>query len=158
MAEDTTTAKRRAKLWLEDVGWTVLERKTLPEPIQWALEATNKAHHNVDILQFSDDRDMICLQATVHLSDEHRAIVQGLPKEEVAAMVWDLTFKLLLLGVDFDNLEPDLNKPVTFSQTLAYDGMTKDTFLQRVAQIRRAIILFIWTMQRMEKTRAVPVS
>lgn len=155
--DDSDTARKRAQQWLETTGWKVTQQRELPVEIQWLLIAKSEQKHSIDIVQYAKERDVIVFQATVELTDEHRALIAGLPEREANAFAGDLRLKLLTMNVDFQNLTAPFDEPVSIIQTLAYDGMTKDTFMQRVAQVRRALLVFIGSIHGLMEEHGVAV-
>ncbi len=80
-------------------------------------------------------------------TDEHRSKLDQMEPRERSNLLWDLRFRLVGMGLDFAGMA-DSPRTITIVQHIHYDGLSKDAFLQRVAQVHRGLLVTLWTLGR----------
>lgn len=135
----------RAKVqnWLLGEGWRLAE-KTHDDAV-WLVEAQDAGGRHLVVGQKKGRTDQVLLEAAVALSDPHRERFERLSHEERQALMWDMRFRILHLGVECSGIQEPLLR-IVLGQRIYLDGLTQDRFLQRVSQVRNGVIAVIWTV------------
>ena len=141
-------AKKRSQRWLEDGGWIVTDQQEVPSEVAWMLAAVDEQQRGLDVMQLLASRDVVIIQCAITVNVEHLKVINASPTHDLKTFIWDMRMRLLEYGVDFNNLTEDFTDAVLLNVTIAYDGMTKDTFMQRVALVRRSLLLYTWGILR----------
>jgi hypothetical protein len=136
-------ARDQVQNWLMSEGWQIAEQSH-PD-LAWLIRAEDAAQRRILVGQSKARADMIHLEARVNLADEHRKMFENLPQETRRKILWDLRFRLLAMNVDFVGVT-DPMQAVLITQRIYLDGMTKDNFLQRFANVRNGVITVIWSI------------
>jgi hypothetical protein len=131
--------------WLMSEGWQISEQSH-PDA-EWLIRAEDAAKRRILVGLNKAKPDRIHLEARVNLADEHRSMFENLPGEERREILWDLRFRLLAMNVDFAGVAEPM-QTVLLTQRIYLDGLTKDSFLQRFAIVRNAVITVIWSVTR----------
>ena len=131
--------------WLEDQGWQPADLQT-PGFI-WRISATGSEGRKLDVFQPRDRADRVQIQAAVMVTGEHRSKLDQMEPRERSNLLWDLRFRLVGMGLDFAGMA-DSPRTITIVQHIHYDGLSKDAFLQRVAQVHRGLLVTLWTIGR----------
>jgi hypothetical protein len=135
----------RIQAWLLGAGWQIGEAQA--DNAVWVVGAVNPIGHPVAIVQLRQPQDMIVVQASLEFDDAFREQFGTLSGDERAALILEVKLGLLKLGVGFDNGLADPLHRFAVTQTIFDDGLTKDTFFQRVDQVRYGVLLALWTLQ-----------
>ena len=139
-SEDT---RDQVQNWLMSEGWQIAEQSH-PD-LAWLIRAEDAAQRRILVGQSKARPDMIHLEARVNLADEHRKMFENLPEETRRKILWDLRFRLLAMNVDFVGVTEPM-QAVLITQRIYLDGLTKDNFLQRFANVRNGVITVIWSI------------
>jgi hypothetical protein len=135
----------RVQNWLLGEGWELAEKEHAEAA--WLVEARDPGGRHLVVGQKRGKADQVILEGAVVLSDPHRLSFDALPPEARQDLLWNLRFALLHLGVEFQGVQEPFRR-VTLGQRIYYDGLTKDAFLQRLSQVRNAILATVWTVAR----------
>jgi hypothetical protein len=141
MSSDDT--RDQVQNWLMSEGWQISEQSH-PD-LAWLIRAEDAAQRRILVGQSKARPDMIHLEARVNLADEHRKMFENLPQETRRKILWDLRFRLLSMNVDFVGVTEPM-QAVLITQRIYLDGLKKDTFLQRFANVRNGVITVIWSI------------
>jgi hypothetical protein len=141
----TENARDLVQNWLMSEGWQIAEQSH--PNLTWLIRAEDAAQRRILVGQSKARPDMILLEARVNLADEHRKMFENLPQEKRRKILWDLRFRLLAMKVDFAGVAEPMQS-VQVTQRIYLDGLTKDNFLQRFANVRNALITVIWSIIR----------
>lgn len=133
------------KDWLMSEGWTVSERDH--DQARWVLVAEDTSKRRVVVAQARSPSDQIRIQATVELSDPHRQQFAALPQALRDEVLWDMRMRLLAMHVEFSGLGAPLER-VHVNQRIYRDGLSRDALMQRVSQVKDAMICVIWSALR----------
>jgi hypothetical protein len=137
--------KAKVQNWLLGEGWQLAEK--LHDDAVWLLDAQDGGGRHIVIGQKKGKLDQVLLEAAVALSENHRERFEALGFEDRQALLWDLRFRLLHLGLEFHGAQEPFVR-VVLGQRIYLDGLSQDAFLQRVSQVRNGIIAVIWTVAR----------
>ncbi len=138
--------KDKIKTWLLAEGWQLSE--AAPPDIRFAVIAQNQEGHKILVTQKAESVDRIIVQAAISLSDEDSQKFAALPEERRQQFLWDLRFSLLQFDVEFGGLTEPL-KQIAVAEPVFYDALTKDLFIQRFSEVKRAMLLVIWSLRRL---------
>jgi len=145
-AEWTPEAVRgRIQSWLLGEGWELAE-KDHGEAL-WLVEARDAGGRHLIVGQKRGKPDQVILEGAVVLSEPHQRSFEALNPEARQELLWELRFSLLGLGVEFQGVQDPFRR-ITLGQRVYYDGLSRDGFLQRVTQVRNAVLATIWTFAR----------
>lgn len=137
--------RQRVQSWLLAEGWQLTE-KGHPDA-HWLLEARDTAGRALVVGQRKGREVQVLLEGVVGIADAHRTGLEAISDRERSELFWTLRFTLLQLGVDFNGVQEPLER-VMVGQRVYLDGMTRDSFLQRVSQVRNGVLAVIWTISR----------
>ncbi len=137
--------KQRITDWLIGQGWSVKHEET-PET-NWAIVAESRKHVKVNVRQPVGRADQAVIFTTIQLDDETRQRIMRLSEGEREGFLWDIRFQLLHMGVEFEGIA-DVPERITVVLAVYADGLTKDSFFQRVSQIHSATFAAIWMVAR----------
>ncbi|HRQ64126.1 MAG TPA: DUF2299 family protein [Xanthomonadaceae bacterium] len=133
------------KDWLMAEGWSVSERDH--EQARWILVGEDAGKRRVQIARARFPAEQIRIQATVELAVQHRRQFAALPAQLRDSVLWDLRLRLLEMHVEFNGLGEPLER-VHLNQRLYLDGLSRDALMQRVSQVKDAMICVIWLVLR----------
>lgn len=139
--------------WLLADGYTLRER---PAPdAAWLLVVEDAARRRFMVGQKPARPDVLVLQGTVSLGEEHARRIEALPDEEREQFLYELRFRLLGLGLDFQGVAHPLRQ-VVLSEHLYREGMRRNDFFQTLKRVRHGIVAVIWTVGRKLRHPAPP--
>jgi hypothetical protein len=139
-SQQTKNHKRNIHSWLMGEGWQVGEEYN--KETSWVLTATDKGGHKLLVLQPIDKADMIVIQSGVKTSDNIRRHLSEMPNNERKEFYFDLQYSLLQMNVEYANVGDPFELVVT-SQRVYSDSLIRDTFIQRVIQVRNAQVMIL---------------
>ncbi len=137
--------RERIKGWLMEEGWS-LRQETVPEA-DWAMVAESRRDVKINVRQLSGHSDQVLIFAVVQVDQDTANRLVALPAKERIDFLWDVRFRLLGLGVDFEGVQEALDK-VGVGVPIYEDGLTKDTFLYRASQVHNATLAVLWMLAR----------
>jgi len=145
MADEQRVEANREKIqnWLMAEGWNIAEQ-THPD-LAWLIRAEDGGGRRILVGQNKAKPDLLHLEARVNIGDEHRGKFASLPEEKRREILWRLRFRLLSMNVDFAGVAEPM-EAVVLTQRVYLDGLSKDTFIQRFATVRNAVIAVIWSI------------
>ncbi len=140
------TGKRaRVQNWLMQAGWQVGEAQA--ENAAWAITAVSPAKHPVVVVQPQQPNDAVLIQANLALDKTLRQRIEALSQNERRETIWAVRLGLLQMGVEFGGID-DIPEQIVITKVIYDDARIKDTFLQRVTQVRDATLFTIWSLVR----------
>ena len=135
----TEMLRSRIEKWLVDEGWQLELRDA--SGTSWNFVATDSNRRVVNIRLRLGKLDQVSLMGSVVLTPQDQRQLERLPESERNAFLWDLRFDVIRLGLDFMGIDFPLRR-ISVMQELYFDGgLSKDTFMQRLAQVRRGVAL-----------------
>lgn len=144
LAHNVQSTRQRIQTWLMQEGWTIGEEAA--EGVQWAINARTNGYIMV-LAQMSQPSDRINIQASVLVDPSHQQMFAQMDTKKRTDFWWSIKIKLLDMGLDFNGLAEPVQR-IDIGQRIYIDGMTKDAFLQRVSQVKRAQIVVLWSIGR----------
>ena len=150
---DETFAGRiqeRVRHWLTQEGWTADNLAT--QATLWALVGTDRNGRRLVISQSRGHQDRVLIEGRVVPSAPQAERIEALSEEERDALLWDTRMELLRLGIDYSGVEMPL-KRVVLMESIYFEGaldnfLAKDTFFQRIEQIRRGVAMVQLLLRR----------
>lgn len=140
----TQEAVENIQRWLLAEGYQ-LQEKPGPDML-FRFDITDPEGLPITVMQPASKEDMV--QIGVNWSPgDYEARFNNLPPERRGALLWNLRFSLLDLGVGFLGLDEPLGM-INVSDYIYYDALTKDQLLHRVFHVRRALTLVNWMFNR----------
>ena len=127
--------------WLSEEGWQ-LTSETRPD-FRFVVVADDGSGKKLIISQHTQKPDRVAVEGIVSVSDDHAEKIAALPSRRRQEFLWDLRFDLLATDVEFSGLGEPLQR-VNLAQPIFYDALTKDTFMQRVSEVKKALLLVLW--------------
>lgn len=142
--------KKTILQWFTDVCDSLPEEKTGDE-VEWVL--TGKIGKLGLSLVYPKNEDFIQIQRRITISAEHRNVVQGKSRESQTEFYYNLKRGLLFTGARWelrfsDPGETDLEE-VRMSTKIFEDGITRDTFQQRLMMVHDASVLLLIELQHL---------
>ena len=138
-------AKDKVHGWLMEDGWK-LQKYTLPDA-SWAFVAEDPSNRKFVVGQKVGRDDQLLIQASVTPTEDVTTQLDQLSEDERNNFLWDLRFELLRASIDFNGVTVPL-KRVEVMMRITSDALTKDTFVQRLGQVHKGVILIQWMIAR----------
>ncbi len=132
--------------WLQEEGWQ-LAQETRPE-FRFIIIADDGAGRKLTISQHSQKLDRVIIEAGVAIPDEQAKKIMALPRKKRQDFLWDLRFELLATDVEFSGLSEPLGH-ITLGQPIFYDALSKDLFMERLSEVKKALLLVVWKVARL---------
>ena len=137
--------KSRVQNWLMQEGWQISEAQG--ENATWVLAAMNPGRPGVAAIQPQVPQDVLVLQSSIEMDQSAIQRMETLDSKERKELTWSIRLGLVQMGVEFVGVE-DLPKKIVVTQRIYDDGLTKDSFVQRVMQVRNAMFFTTWTLAK----------
>ena len=134
------------KTWLVEEGWSLTEQ-TQPE-LRFAIVAQDEAGRKLIVGQENKRPDRIVIQASVTYGPDDQKRFNALPQKKRREFLWELRFDLLQMDVEFGGLSEPLQR-VSVSQLIFYDALLKDAFMQRLSEVKKALLLIMWKVAQL---------
>ena len=115
--------------------------------VTWAFVAEDNQGRKIVVGQQPDRRDAIFVQASLTVSEDWQKLLSLMDPYDRSKLLWDIRFELLKMEPEFSGLTDEL-KTIVITQRIFFDGMTKDTFFQRVSQVRKSLLAAWWSLAR----------
>jgi hypothetical protein len=131
--------------WLLAEGWKLSEREHAHA--RWILVGEDSGNRRILVARARFPAEQVRIQATVELSVLHREQFAALPASLRESVLWDIRQRLLSMHVEFAGVGLPLER-VHLNQRIYLDGLTRDAFIQRVLQVKDAMISVIWYVLR----------
>jgi len=138
-------AKEQIQKWLMEDGWSL--RQESGKEAVWAFVGEDRLGRKVVVGQNIGREDEVILQGTVRFDEATTDRIAQLREDERNDFLWDLRFELLRTDLEFAGVEAPL-KEIRVTERIFFDALTKDTFLQRVAEVRKGVLAVIWMVNR----------
>lgn len=147
MAGKTTPQhiKERIREILIEDGWGIRQESS-PTAI-WAFVAEDRVGRKIAVGQNKGREDQIIIQGTIAIDEVTNNRLGQLSEEERNNFLWDLRFELLRADLEFDGIEMPL-KQIKVKTRVFLDAMAKDTFLLRISQVHKGVLIVLWMIAR----------
>jgi hypothetical protein len=143
--ESTRVVHQRIRKWLAEEDWHVRDVDD-PQAI-FNVMATLPNGPNVNIFQYKHHVDRITLSHHWLFDDEFRSAICQLPEGSLRDVVWTIYRDVTTMGAEFIGLDTPSTE-MTIRAYVYFDGLTKDSFIQRTLLTIRALALAIRTFFR----------
>lgn len=152
---DPESQALREKLtsWLVAEGYTVREGQA--RDAAWMLVVEDPAQRRFMVGQKPNRTDVIVMQGTVAIADQHAQHLDALPEAEREDFLYDLRFRLLSLELDFQGVSHPLRQ-VVLNEHLYWEGITRNEFFRTLKRLRHGIVAVIWSVGRRLQHPAAP--
>lgn len=140
--QESMRYKTRINGWLLEEGWRVVTQNS--PYASWVLTVQDSQKHNITFTQKHNRPDQIIINVAVDVSESNKYSWYAMEQDARRMFALDLQIALMSVDVEFQAMGPSPEAPeqFIFTQRIYYDGLTKDTFLQRLSWVRRAVSLF----------------
>jgi hypothetical protein len=144
VAEASHKIHKRIRTWLDEEGWHV-NNVPIP-PDSFNIVATHQDGRAINIIQAKMEQDSIAISLKWS-RDRVQQLIGTLTDAEVNGLMWNIYRDVSLMGVDiYEPVEPAIS--MILRTHLYFDGMTKDSLMQRVQLVNRAYALAMRTSLR----------
>ena len=138
-------AKAKVHAWLMEAGWGVRQESGVG--VAWVFVAEDRFKRKVVVGQPAGKPDELVIQGAVKFDETMTNKVEQLPEKERDEFLWELRFELVRTNLEFNGVRIPL-KRIEVSERIFLDALTKDTFLRRVSQVRKGILIVLWMLAR----------
>jgi hypothetical protein len=142
---ETEKAKSNIQKWLLEDGYKIESQPNQNTLFRFVI--TDISGIKTIVAQPTLSLDQIVIGAGINFDDTQQNLLQTLENKERLDFLWDLRFGLLNLNVGFLGVSLPL-KGIEISKPIYYDGLTKDALLQKISEVKRAVIFVMWTFDR----------
>lgn len=137
-------AKTKIQAWLMQDGWSLSQAD---EGVAWAFIAEDRLKRKVVVGQPKGRPDELVIQGAIKFDETMTKKAEQLPKKEQDEFLWELRFELVRTNLEFSGIKMPL-KRIEVSERIFLDDLTKDSFLQRVSQVRKGVLIILWMLSR----------
>jgi hypothetical protein len=143
--EATRAVHERIRKWMAEEGWDV---RDVGDPgSSFHVVVMLETGLGIKIFQLMNDIDHITLSYHWSYPDDVQGIIGGLPKGDLRDAVWNIYRDVSIMGVEFTGLDTPSTE-MTLQTYVYFDGLTKDTLVQRIRLTIRALMLAGRTLRR----------
>jgi hypothetical protein len=132
---------QRVRRWVLESGWTIQDGQS-PDAL-WVFRGTFKGPPWFNFYLMPKPYVLV-IRSEFSLPAQARAAWESLPQEERNAFFWELRFRLISSVPEFE-LDP-ITLKVSVIEKIYQDGLTQDSFWQRVKAVRSTILMAAWTI------------
>ena len=143
--EEGTAMREQIRDWLLEEAWSVRQDE-VPDT-EWALRVESGRQVLLNVRQRSGHSDQALIFGAVQLDKDVQDRLSALSAEERREFLWDVRFRLLGIGVEFEGLT-EVPERVVVVPAIYRDALTKDTFFRRLSQVHSATIAVLWMIAR----------
>ena len=131
--------------WLVGEGYSVREGQV--QDAAWMLVAEDPAQRRFMVGQKTNRPDVVVMQGTVAQAEEHAQRLDGLGGVEREEFLYDLRFRLLDMGLDFQGVSHPLRQ-VILNDHLYWEDIGRNEFFRTLKRLRHGILAVIWSVGR----------
>lgn len=142
---ESNAIREKLTSWLLADGYTL--REGTAQEAAWLLVVEDSAQRRYIVGQKHNRPDVVMLQGTLTLGEEHARQVDALPEPEREEFFYELRFRLLGLGLDFQGVAHPLRQ-VILNEHLYAEGINRNDFFRALKRVRHGIIAVIWMIGR----------
>jgi len=143
MRTEQTTANR-IRAWLLDQNYSVHDSSEQDKAFVLVANESSDTGFGFGISQEAGKPRVIALALTLPF-DRYQPHLSGKPEERYS-FLRELRLKLIQFDVEF-NLPLDFSS-VMIAKHIYLDGLTEDSFWRHAHEMRRAMLLVIWTLEQ----------
>lgn len=137
--------RQRIQGWLMEEGWSI-GQADVPDAA-WTLTGKDPVGRHIIVAQRANRSDQVLINGSVSVSKQHLGAYNALSQEERGLFAWEIQSTLLSRDIEF-SVDGDPPSKFLIAQRIYYDGLTKDAFLQRVSEVRRAVTTLLMMYAR----------
>jgi hypothetical protein len=141
--------------WLVAEGYSVREGQA--RDAAWMLVVEDPAQRRFMVGQKPNRADVIVIQGTVAISEQHGRQLDELPDRERDDFLYDLRFRLLGLELDFQGVAHPLRQ-VMLNEHIYWDDLTRNEFFRTLKRVRHGIVAVIWSVGRKLQQPTAPLA
>jgi len=145
VSQECEKVKNNIQKWLLEEGYKIQSKPNKDALFQ--MIATGADGIKISVLQPVLKLDQIVIVTGVGLDETRQTALQAMENKERLDFLWELRFGLLNIGVSFGGISIPL-KGIEMSYPIFYDGLSKDAFMHKFFDIKRAVIFVLWTFDR----------
>jgi len=138
-------AHERIRKWLVEEGWRVEDH---PDPnVMLKVDVALGNGQSVSLIHEIQYPHHITIAKELVFGEEFQVAFSTLTRDIQRDTFWSIHRDLCIMGVEFDGpgAPPDRMRYYT---AVFLDGLNKDTLIQRISLVQRAVALTIWTLDR----------
>jgi hypothetical protein len=147
-SESTDAARSvhdRIRRWLTEENWRI--RDVDDSEASLNVLVTVQDGLDINIYQRNDHLDHVTVAIHWIYNDEFRSTLSELSSNFVRDIVWGVYRDVSIMGVQFHGLDTP-TKEMIFREYIYFDGLTKDSLVQKLHLLTRALSLAIRTFRR----------
>jgi len=131
--------------WLIQEGFKV---QSIEDPKSWFnLLVEDKQGRKTNVAQQFDKVDHITIGTKLVIHELRQSKLRQMNDKERDNLFWELRLGLLDRGVGFSAITIPL-KEIRVSMGIFYDGLSKDNFMRRLFDVRKALLYVAWIIER----------
>lgn len=136
--EEDPVLKIRDKVsdWLTAGKWDVTKEPR--KGMRFVLKAVRESHPPLIVAQHADSPDHFVLRYEIRIPPEQRDQLRLSGDDVLKQLNWDLVTQLAPLVVQYAVVKQPVPELIALMVPIYYDGLTKDTFFQRLLRLRSA--------------------
>lgn len=143
---EITAIDKKIQKWLLDEGFKISTLDDKNAFFNYLVE--DKRSRTVNIYQNKNRMDRITIATRVVLTIEQKEALIKLGSKKMTRLFWEIRLGLIKMNVGFDSINEILNEGIKFTTNIYYDGLTKDSFMIRMFDVRKALLYFRWMFDR----------
>lgn len=143
--QECEKVKENIQKWLLEEGFKIELQpndKTL-----FDFLATDMHGIKTHVIQPTLKPDQVAIIAVLNIDENQQSTLKAMENKERSRFLWDLRFGLLNSGVGFSPISIPF-KALEISKPIYYDGLTKDAFMEKLFDVRAALMFVFWTFDR----------
>lgn len=144
-SSEPEAVRQQLTSWLVAEGYAVREGQA--RDAAWMLVAEDPAQRRFMVGQKPNRPDVIVIQGTVAITDQHGERLDALPDTEREEFLYDLRFRLLGLELDFQGVAHPLRQ-VMLNEHVYWEGLNRNEFFRTLKRVRHGIVAVIWSVGR----------
>lgn len=131
--------------WLLEEGFTIKEVDDPQARFNYYAEDSDK--RNVNVIQLWKNLTRIIIGTNATFPEEIILKLQRMDEKERNDFFWELRLGLLQMNVGFGGISLPFEK-VNLTSNLWLDNLSKDVFMRRMFDVRKALVFVFWTFER----------
>lgn len=131
--------------WLIEEDFKI---QAVRDPNSWFnLLVEDKQGRKTNVAQQLEKVDHITIGTKLLIHKSHQSKLRQMKVEDRNNLFWELRLGLLDRGVGFSAITMPF-KEITVSMGIFYDGLSKDRFIRRLFDVRKALLYVSWIIER----------
>jgi hypothetical protein len=135
----------RIRTWLLEEEWQI---RDVPDPRSlFNIMVTLQDGREVNIYRYKDHRDHITVHVHLVVKEPSRSEFAQIAEKAQKDLLWSVFRDLSMMNIDFEGLTLPLHD-MRYRTYVYFDGLTKDSLIQAILLVLRAVSLSIQTLAR----------